>query len=70
MRCQHENCGCASSDGGEYCGPYCANAGEGESLPGEADVSGSCACGHAACGLERERQPARGREVVTSTGRP
>jgi hypothetical protein len=68
-RCGHSNCGCPRACGeSPYCGAYCANADKGESLPGEADFEGSCACGHDAC---RSREPeAAGEEVVTSTGRP
>lgn len=28
---------------------YCANVAQRESLPGEGDVEGLCACGHADC---------------------
>lgn len=64
--CMHDGCRCARSRAGSYCSPYCANVEEGESLPGEAELPGSCACGHAAC---EAHPPKAGREIVTSTGR-
>lgn len=68
QHCRHEVCGCAVPRGRRYCSPYCANAQEQESLPGEADLPGSCACSHAGCG---EHEPRRSTcETVTSTGRP
>jgi len=66
--CAHANCHCPrSSDDTPYCGPYCANDAENESLPGDADPEGTCACGHAAC-KQASPDPV-GPETVTSTGR-
>lgn len=67
-RCAHEGCACPRRAPHAYCGAYCANAEETEALPGEADLPGSCACGHAACKAEREPSLA-GPEIVTSIGR-
>lgn len=68
-RCPHEDCGCPRSSGQvPYCSPYCANAAENESLPGEADLEGACACGHAECRTETETG-ARTREIPISVGR-
>jgi hypothetical protein len=66
-RCAHENCGCPRpGDDLPYCGPYCANAAEGESLPGEAELEGACACGHEACQVETPGPEGPG--TVTSVG--
>ena len=66
-RCPNENCGCPRASGRvPYCSPYCANAAEGESLPGEADLPGACSCGHADC---RTETGAPAREIPISIGR-
>ena len=65
--CQHANCGCDPLDDVVFCGTYCANA-AGESLPGEADLEGTCACGHAACKSAEAPRPV-GPQITTSVGR-
>jgi hypothetical protein len=66
--CRHANCACPpSTEHLPYCGPYCANAGERASLPGDADPEGACACRHDACRAGQEPHP-KGEPVRTATG--
>jgi hypothetical protein len=68
-QCPHADCHCPPSGlHAPYCGPYCANAAEQESLPGEADPPGTCACDHGVCSDAR-RVDREGPTIVTSTGR-
>lgn len=67
-RCPHAGCGCGPDPRhAPYCGAYCRNAAEGESLPGEASLPGACSCEHAACAEAREPRRA-GRQPSVSTG--
>lgn len=67
-RCPHANCGCAPDPAhAPYCGRYCANAAEQETLPGEASPPGACACEHRAC-AEAQHPRRAGREPRISTG--
>jgi hypothetical protein len=44
-KCEHPACNCMiSEDGGDYCSPYCHDAGD--------KVEISCNCGHAGCSVE------------------
>jgi hypothetical protein len=43
-KCEHENCSCTVTDGGDYCSPHC------ETMKDSQEIA--CECGHSGCSGE------------------
>lgn len=50
--CAHGVCICHAEEGSDYCGTYCAQAGEITNVTVDENQKRICDCGHPACGVQ------------------